>query len=1669
MKFIMKYFPVLVLVCLMQFTLTAQMVTGQDTLYGNEWIKPGKEYYKFPVFQDRIYRIPYAVLQAAGVPVNSVQGKNFQLYRMGKEVSIFTTTDSLLSENDYIEFYGQQMRSEIDKFLYNNPEKDLLNPEYSLINDTIYYFLTWENTASVNRLISIPNNINQPGKLIEDVFTTSVFSFPNSRIKAGDADAGIFSSFDTGEGYGTGVSKTFSAPLTIQSVSPNEDSISIHIRVYGGIGDHNLSLYLNDQLFANKFFKALSILDTTFQVPVGLLAASNTIKINDDGASLKGFSVATVQIGYQRSLIYSGFTQNRFEIPASADTSYLEIQGFFQGGGSPLLYNMTKAYRMTGEVSNGITRFNLPPSSKTQDILLHSGATPLAVTALTKIVFKDYSKLNADFVIISHPALYDDGNGNNFVQQYADYRASDAGGNHSVVIVDIQDLYDQFAYGNVRHFISMRNFAHFIKKNWSAAKSLFIIGKGREYAYFRQAGHLTNPSNSSFYVPTFGTPGSDNLLVMSQGEYSPVLALGRIAAQTPQDIADYLKKIQDYESFGNNQQTIADQLWKKEIIHLGGGKNKNEQNSFRNLLESVVPVITNNRFGGRVHGFYKTSTDPIQVSQNEQIFDLINNGVSIITFLGHSAVGTFDFSIDNPSNYQNFGKYPLMFSLGCYSGNYHTPSRGTGEGFCFYKEKGALGFVATSFSGYPSVLTQFAGEFYRQQGGDSYGQSVGEVLQHSYSELAKNATAYTKLLIEQMSYHGDPAYTIHTAPGPDFTPDISTLKIEPAIVTAQTDSLSISFDVANIGEYIEDSINITLRQKLPAGEIRTLADFGIKTPSFRTPIHVKVPSFKAEAFGQNILYIDVDTDNKVVELPSPLAEQNNSLSQNGETGFMFFVTDNSAIPVSPPNYSIVSNEDFELIACTADPLAKEKPYLIQIDTTRLFNSPRLASNTIATKGGLIEWVPGINMLDSVTYYWRITPDSTQTGVGAIWQYSSFFYKENSPKGWSIAHNFQFNEGNLVNIKPVASDQKMYFITDIKDVFIQNFKRQGELYPAYYINNGLTEINYGNDIAAGVYVGVIDPLTGTAWINPKGGKYGSVTPIDWRERKAFPFPTADPAKRASLISFLKDTIPSGYFVVFFTVQDAKNSYKPEDWAADSITLGTNIFQLLEAQGAKSIRNTANNAVPYSFGYQKDVKPLGEAIGKDIDDVASLNFGLEGSWDRGSVTTPLAGPAKSWTKLTADIEENTADGDYSDLAVYGLDKSKQNKQLLLDLKSAKSADLSSIDASQYPYLQVVVNLKDTLFKTAPYVRYIRLYYSGVTELALNSANADYSFHKDTIDQGDILKLNMPVQNISGVGSDSVLVKYVLTAADLSQQVELKKQPAIGAGEKMTFPFQRNTIDLKGDYKLDIEINPGPEQLETYYFNNQASLRFTVLPDRRNPLLNVLFDGIHILDGDIVSPKPEITIELKDENKYISLTDTSSFKLFLRYPGKSVFDAIPISSSEVSFIPAKGTGKSNIAKAIYKPAELKDGEYELLVQAKDASNNASGQSDFKIRFRVINQKSVSGFLPCPNPFSTAMGFVYTLTGDRTPEHVRIRIYSVSGSLVKEITEQELGILRVGTHVTDYKWDGTDMYGNKLANGVYLYQVVIKDDAGKQWDSYTSKADDFLQHGFGKLVILR
>jgi flagellar hook assembly protein FlgD len=122
------------------------------------------------------------------------------------------------------------------------------------------------------------------------------------------------------------------------------------------------------------------------------------------------------------------------------------------------------------------------------------------------------------------------------------------------------------------------------------------------------------------------------------------------------------------------------------------------------------------------------------------------------------------------------------------------------------------------------------------------------------------------------------------------------------------------------------------------------------------------------------------------------------------------------------------------------------------------------------------------------------------------------------------------------------------------------------------------------------------------------------------------------------------------------------------------------------------------------------------------------------------------------------------------------------------------------------------------------------------------------------------------------------------------------------------------------------------------------------------------------------------------------------------------------------------------------------------------------------VITKESISYLYNYPNPFSTSTKFVYTLTGKESPPFYKIQIMSVSGRIVREITQEELGPLTVGTHMTDFTWDGTDEYGGQLAAGTYLYRMVVKNDEMEDVDHYETSGDEtFFKKGWGKLVILR
>ncbi len=81
------------------------------------------------------------------------------------------------------------------------------------------------------------------------------------------------------------------------------------------------------------------------------------------------------------------------------------------------------------------------------------------------------------------------------------------------------------------------------------------------------------------------------------------------------------------------------------------------------------------------------------------------------------------------------------------------------------------------------------------------------------------------------------------------------------------------------------------------------------------------------------------------------------------------------------------------------------------------------------------------------------------------------------------------------------------------------------------------------------------------------------------------------------------------------------------------------------------------------------------------------------------------------------------------------------------------------------------------------------------------------------------------------------------------------------------------------------------------------------------------------------------------------------------------------------------------------------------------------------VLELKDVSVY---PSPFPQAAYFYYTLSQDA--REARLEIYTVSG---RKIFDADLPLT---AGYNEFRWDGRDVAGDRIANGTYLYKIVAK-----------------------------
>ena len=1651
--------------------------------YGNEWITYSQKHYRINIPQTGIYRINYSALLTAGIPISTINPKNFQIFIKGEEqyIRVDGEADNVFNTTDFIEFYAEKNNASFDSLAYEGITK-MPNPYIALFNDTNYAFITW-NTSLNNRRAAAETDINFTNYTPANYFYTEKVNALANSYSMGSTLLSVLSDprYVVGEGYGTSINKggNIQSSFGNLNVFPSS-SLPVYIKTsfsgtssafISGINyDHQVKLdyldYLNTYSALNDTtFSGYSQLCIEKQITSDKLQDNSVVRVNSVSNPLflslnNSTNIHYIYLKYPQKPDFLNTNEQLFFVndnPISLKT-FLEIQNVNVGSSQILFYDLTNHKYISTGISGNTVKALIPNASNQKKCFLTTTANIKTVSVLQAVnqtgFFTNYKTTNTDsaFVIITHKSLQAPSN------DYKVYRESAAGGSNHVIIADIDDLYDQFAYGNIKNPIAIKSFCKFLSDSLpSPPKYLLLIGKSIKNSQVKN--NSINWINCK--IPTMGNPSSDNLFttgIRGSNSITPFIPVGRLSATNATQVTNYLEKVKEHEQ-GLAQNPPAD--WHKRILHFSGGADLGQQQAFKSYLESFGNIIKDTLYGARVFSFAKTTTSPIQINVSDSIEKLINYGASVITFFGHGSVTGFDQAIDDPSIYNNQGKYPLFIANSCYSGDIHTPNTiSASENFTLFDKKGSIGFIASSSSGLVSPLLNFTEGIYKSLAYETYHKGIGDALKNSCNKTS-GLNQFQDITNLEITLEGDPSIKLNAFAKPDYEIKNSSVYFN---TSSYLDSIGINIVIKNNAKAINDTFIVRVQHYFPNGDSsvyfrRIKAPFNADTLSF----FIKKEGSKYIGLNQFRVFIDAFTE------IDELYELNNTTN-----GFVdLFIPGGDVVPVFPYKYAIIPNaSQITLKATTADPFALSTNYKIQLDTNDTFTNP-INSTTITSSGGVIKWTVNLPFADSTVYFWRIAKDSVLTTDRTNWRESSFqVYSDKN--GWGQSHFHQFKNDMYQFVNYDKPQRKFNFQNNTVSINCKNEYKSSDLYGIQYSINAQVMSNYNFNTNDGWSIAVFDSVSASAFTSSVAiagfAPNNNCLAFANENRASFDFGPnsycgANPNWQTDLTTFLNNVDVNNYILAY-----SSNTHH-------SSTFGTALQQEFKNFGGYSISTVGDSVPLIIFGKKRNVPFPGcgqEIIGASISSKIELSGNIITKWNKGYIASEIIGPASKWNSLHWKYDAFAA----NDSIALKIVRIKTNGSIdtvpnTFYLNNFDILDLYNyVDASIYPQIKLVALMEDNTFHVAPQLKKWQVYYDPIPECAINPLQG-YSNNStvQALQEGDNLIVRLPIENIGRLPfNDSLVVTYWIE--DVNRTIhplpqKLKANPFI-PNQIIIDTIKFNSLSYPGQNYLWIDVNPevnSKYQLEQYHFNNVARVSFNVSKDNINPLLDVTFDGTHILNGDIVSSKPHVLVTVKDENRFLALNDTNDFKVFIKYPNQATEKRIFFGNA-LQFTPAQLP--SNSCKIEWKPEFADDGKYHLIVQASDRSSNVSGSVDYTIQFEIINKQTVTEVLNYPNPFSTSTKFVFTLTGSEIPDIFTIQIMTITGKVVKEIKKDELGNLHIGRNITEYAWDGKDEFGDKLANGVYLYRVITRHN-GQSIEKNQTDADSFFKKGIGKMVIIR
>jgi hypothetical protein len=245
--------------------------------------------------------------------------------------------------------------------------------------------------------------------------------------------------------------------------------------------------------------------------------------------------------------------------------------------------------------------------------------------------------------------------------------------------------------------------------------------------------------------------------------------------------------------------------------------------------------------------------------------------------------------------------------------------------------------------------------------------------------------------------------------------------------------------------------------------------------------------------------------------------------------------------------------------------------------------------------------------------------------------------------------------------------------------------------------------------------------------------------------------------------------------------------------------------------------------------------------------------------------------------------------------------------------------------------------------------------------------------------------------------------------------------------------------------------------YYNSSEDGLGFTnkiivggtdttAVNDGSGPNIEIYFDNVTYGSAALINPNSTLIVKLSDKTG-LNTTGTGVGHKCVGILNGDENNPIDFTNYFTSDINSDGkSGEIN-----YPFNNLASGNYNLVVKAWDVFNNFSSA---EANFTVVTDSAlvIEDVYNYPDPFSSNTTFTFQQNLNKLLD-VKIRVYTVAGRLIRQIEA-----MNVSDRFVRIPWDGRDQDGSPIANGTYLYKIIVRTVDG----SYSKSV-------LGKMAVIR